>query len=131
MGITAAKPAAVAGLKSVRRAGTVLVCDVDEFLAVHVGHGRLANLLAAPGRGFPGLSITWRCIGSGGIGSDAGVPMHQQFTVATWAKRPLNRFVKSLYRHPRWFGRIAEHGPGDGGVAAARRLTASGDRGAD
>lgn len=111
-GITAAKLAAVAGLKSVRRAGTVLVCDVDEFLVVHVGQGRLADLLAAPGRGFLGMSINWRCIGSGGIGSYADVPVHQQFTVAIGAKRPLNRFVKSLYRHPRWFGRMGEHGPG-------------------
>lgn len=110
-GITTAKLAAVAEMRTLRRAEWVMVCDVDEFLVIHAGAGRLADLLAAPGRGFLGMSINWRTIGSSGIQRYADVPVHRQFTVAIGKTRPLNRFVKSLYRQPRWFGRMGEHGP--------------------
>lgn len=109
--ITAAKLAAASQMRTVRRAEHVLVCDVDEFLVIHVGDGRLPALLAAPGRGFLGMAINWRCIGSSGVRKYVDLPVHQQFTVAIGPKRPFNRFIKTLYGHPRWFARMGEHGP--------------------
>jgi hypothetical protein len=110
-GVTTAKLAAARELRVVRRADWVLVCDVDEFLVIRAGAGRLADLLAAPGRAFLGMAINWRVFGSGGRQRYADQPVHQQFTTAIARRLFLNRFVKSLYCHSRWFGRMAEHGP--------------------
>ena len=120
-GITRAKLIAAGETRSVRRAQTVLVCDVDEFLVIHRGEGKIADLLAAPGRDYLGMSINWRVFGSGGIVTYDDVPVHQQFTVAVGRKRYLNSAVKSLHRHPRWFQRLGEHGPVNLDLAKAQR----------
>lgn len=110
-GVTATKLAAARQMRAVRRADWVLVCDVDEFLVIHPGAGKLADLLAAPGRPFLGMAINWRVFGSGGQHSYQDLPVHQQFTTAIAPHLFLNRFVKSLFSHGHWFGRFGEHGP--------------------
>ncbi len=110
-GIIPAKLTAASALRSVRRAQTVMVCDVDEFLVIHRGAGKIADLLAAPGRDYLGMSINWRVFGSGGIMDYADSPVHRQFTVAIGCKLALNRGVKSIHHHPRWFQRLGDHGP--------------------
>ena len=124
-GITAAKLAAAQELRVVRRADWVLVCDVDEFLVVHAGAGKLADLLAAPGRPFLGMAINWRVFGSGGRMRFADQPVHQQFTTAIAPRLFLNRFVKSLYCHSRWFDRLGEHGPVKLNLARAQAKSAA------
>ena len=122
-GITAAKLRAAAELRTLRRAESVLVCDVDEFLVVHRGEGLVGDLLSAPGRDYLGLSVNWRVFGSGGLIHYADVPVHQQFRVAIKRSASLNRWVKSFCRHPRWFQRLREHGPSGLDLGKARRET--------
>lgn len=122
-GITRTKLEAAAGLKTLRRAASVLVCDVDEFLVIHKGQGRIDDLLTAPGRDYLGMSVNWRVFGSGGVTAYADLPVHQQFTVAIGRKKGLNCNVKSVHRHPRWFQRMGEHGPVGLDLAKARRET--------
>ena len=122
-GITKVKYDVAGQLATVRRAKAVLVCDVDEFLVIHRGAGKIADLLAAPGRGYLGMSVNWRVFGSGGITSYADQPVHQQFTACIGRKLHLNSSVKSLHRHPRWFKRLGEHGPAGLNLAKAERET--------
>ena len=122
-GITTAKLRAAGELKTLRRAENVLVCDVDEFLVIHRGDGKIDDLLAAPGRDYLGMAINWRVFGSGGLISYSDTPVHQQFRVAVKRTASLNRWVKSLCRHPRWFQRLREHGPTGLDLEKARRET--------
>ena len=124
-GIVPAKLAAAGDLKTLRRARTVMVCDVDEFLVIHRGAGLIGDLLSAPGRDYLGMSINWRVFGSGGILDYADSPVHQQFRAATGRKRDLNRGVKSVHHHPRWFRRLGDHGPVGLDLAKARKETGS------
>ena len=122
-GITLAKLRAASELLTLRRAESVLVCDVDEFLVIHRGDGLIGDLLAAPGRGYLGLSVNWRVFGSGGLLHYADQPVHQQFRVAISSQSGRNRWVKSICRHPRWFQRLREHGPTGLDLDKARRET--------
>ena len=122
-GITRAKLIAAGELKTLRRAQSVLVCDVDEFLVIHLGAGRIGDLLAAPGRDYLGMSINWRVFGSAGIVTFDDVPVHQQFKVAIGRNRYLNSAIKSLHHHPRWFQRLGEHGPVNLDLIKAQRET--------
>lgn len=98
-------------LRSVKRADWVLVCDIDEYLVIHRGDGRLADLV---GRGAPqvlGMALNWRVFGTSGIESFEDKPVHRQFLGAIKRDDSLNRTVKTLFNHARWFGAISDHGP--------------------
>jgi hypothetical protein len=130
--ITAAKLKAARQHRAVTKADWVFVCDVDEFLVVHRGAGRLADLIG-PAPDFLGMAIAWRVFGSDGRQGFEDIPVHRQFFGALRASRPLSGFVKTLYRHPRWFRKMGEHGPrqykphkGDFGVAGNTWVTADG-----
>ena len=139
--VTAQKLAAVKGHKSVRRASWAMVCDVDEFLVIHRGEGKLADLLD-PHRlpdgspGFLGMSINWRVFGTDGRKQFQDGPVHRQFFGANSRRRNLSRFVKSIFRAPKWFDALGEHGPRKLSQKRARRawgdpgmtwVTAAGD----
>jgi Glycosyl transferase family 2 len=110
--IVAAKLKEARRHKAVTQADWVLVCDVDEFLVVHKGAGLLADLTGAgPPWAFLGMAIAWRVFGSGGRETFDDMPVHRQFLSALRANRPLSAFVKTLYRAPRWFRVMGEHGP--------------------
>ncbi len=65
----------------VRRADAVVVMDVDEYINIHVGEGRLRDLFAAAGD--PDLiSMTWRLFGTSGAVSFEDRPVAEQFTRA-------------------------------------------------
>jgi len=139
--ITAAKLAAVKGHIAVRRAAWALVCDVDEFLVIHAGQGKLADLvdpLRQPDGtpGCLGLSINWRVFGTDGRAAFQDGLVHRQFFGACSRRRNLSRFVKSVFRTPKWFGALGEHGPRKLRLASTRRawgdpgmvwVTAAGD----
>lgn len=108
--ITAAKLKLARQHPAVTKAEWVFVCDVDEFLVIHAGAGRLSDLIAAVPP-FLGMAIPWRVFGSSGIESFHDLPVHRQFFTAIRADRGLSCFVKTLYRHPRWFRQMGEHGP--------------------
>jgi len=118
LGITRRKLAAARKHAAVLQADWVLVCDVDEFLVIHPGQGRLADLLAlhhAPD-GSPlglGISINWQVFGTSGIRGFVDRPVHRQFFQACGVAHRLASNVKSLHRQPGWFDRLGEHGPRD------------------
>ena len=88
-----------------------MVADVDEYLVVHVGEGRLSDLLAAPGREFLGMSIPWRIFGtSGRVEWEDGL-LHRQCLRAGVAGGKLGGWVKSIHRKPEWFAKLGEHSP--------------------
>ena len=108
--ITRAKLEAARQHPAVKDADWVFVCDVDEFLVIHHGAGRLPDLIAAVPP-FLGMPIQWRVFGSDGRAAFEDIPVHRQFFTALAASRNLSGFFKTLYRQPRWFGQMGEHGP--------------------
>ncbi|MGR3513798.1 MAG: glycosyltransferase family 2 protein [Paracoccaceae bacterium] len=63
----------------VRRADAVVVMDVDEYINIHVGEGRLMDLFRAAGD--PDLiSMTWRLFGTSGVTTYDDRPVAEQFT---------------------------------------------------
>ena len=108
--ITAAKLRLARNHPAVVAAELVFVCDVDEFLVIHAGEGRLRDLLARH-PDFLGMAINWRVFGSDGRQAFEDRPVHRQFFGALSADRPFSAFVKTLYRHPTWFRAMGEHGP--------------------
>ena len=111
--ITRTKLKAALAEKSVRRANWLMVCDVDEFLVIHRGKGLIGDLidLSANPPPFLGMSINWKVFGSAGRTTFEDSPVHQQFVYACPRKHPLSRFIKSIYRLPKYFGGIGEHSP--------------------
>lgn len=109
--ITSRKLAAAKALPQVSAADWVMVADVDEFLVIHPGAGRLPDLLAAPGRPFLGMSIPWRVFGTSGRTLWEDGLTHRQCLRAGAEGARLSGWVKSIYRHPDWFARLGEHSP--------------------
>ncbi|MBE0555412.1 MAG: glycosyltransferase family 2 protein [Rhodobacteraceae bacterium] len=111
--ITAQKLAAAKAHKAVRRATWVFVCDVDEFLVIHKGTGRISELIGTEGQtpAFMGMAVNWRVFGTCGVDEFRDEPVHQQFALARAQKSSLSQWVKCLFRQPRLFAALGEHGP--------------------
>jgi hypothetical protein len=111
--ITRAKLKVAAGHRAVRRAQWVMVCDVDEFLVIHRGAGLIGDLIdfSSAEPPFLGMSINWRIFGSSGLSAFEDRPVHQQFVYANPRTAPQSRFAKAIFRLPRLFSQIGEHGP--------------------
>lgn len=111
--ITQRKLAAAAQHKSVRRADWLLVCDVDEFLVIHKGSGRIQELInmGREGNDFVAMALNWRVFGTNRVQQFADLPVHQQFGMALPLYRALSNQIKILHRQPRWFKSLGEHGP--------------------
>lgn len=108
--ICARKLEAAKALPTVATADWVLVCDVDEFLVVHTGDGRIQDLIPDPAD-FLGMSINWRVFGTSGHRTWQDGLTHRQFTQAARSDDPTSTWVKSITSHPDWFRRLGEHGP--------------------
>lgn len=105
----------------VRLADWVLVCDVDEFLVVHCGEGRISDLINGPTEPYLGMSINWRVFGtSGHLTWEEGL-VHRQFTRAAQYTDRSSAWVKSIAAQPGWFMRLGEHGPKRLQIARAGR----------
>jgi len=96
-----------------RRADWIMVADVDEFLVIHAGDGRLADLFAAlpDARGF---AVPWRMFGSSGrLRFEPGLVMEQFLRAApdrlAWPLRA-GQF-KSLFRRDPRLVRLGVHRP--------------------
>jgi hypothetical protein len=110
--ITRAKLAAAMSLREVRRADWLLICDVDEFLVIHRGAGLLADLIdTSEDPAYLGMSINWRVFGTSDRLAYEDRPVHRQFVYAAARDDDSSRFVKSIFRLPRRFGRLTEHSP--------------------
>lgn len=109
--ITATKLAAAKALAQVAGADWVMVADVDEFLNIHRGAGRLADLLGGIDEPFLGMSIPWRVFGTmGRVGWEDGL-QHRLHRMAAAEGDKLSGWVKSIHQHPGWFLRLGEHSP--------------------
>lgn len=100
----------------VMEAQWVFVCDVDEFLNIHVGDGSARALVAASGPGADVISVPWRVFGPDGVQEFADTPVTQQFRQAEFGwdadVRPdTGKFVKSLYTNQHKFQRMGLHAP--------------------
>lgn len=111
--ITKRKLQAAKSHKAVRRAQWVLVCDVDEFLVIHRGAGLIGDLIDLTNRApvFLGMSINWKVFGTSGHKEFQDVPVHRQFVYANPTTHSVSRSVKSIFRLPRLFEALGEHGP--------------------
>lgn len=111
--ITHRKLAAAAEHKAVRRADWLLVCDVDEFLVIHKGTGKIDALIGTQPKDAPfaAMAFNWRVFGTGGVTQFEDRPVHQQFAFGLPLERALSRQIKVLHRQPRWFQALGEHGP--------------------
>ena len=108
--ICAKKLDAAKALPQVTGADWVLVCDVDEFLVVHGGDGRISDLIPQAAD-FLGMSINWRVFGTSGHRLWQDGLTHRLFTRAARSDDPTSTWVKSITSHPDWFRRLGEHGP--------------------
>jgi len=100
----------------VMQARWVFVCDVDEYLNVHMGDGSVQALVEGSGADADVISVPWRVFGPDGIESFSDTPVTDQFRMAEleWdAKdRPeTGKFVKSLYTNQHKFQRMGLHAP--------------------
>lgn len=71
--------------------------DADEFLVVHAGAGRVADLIPAA-RGAEALSLNWRCFGDGGLDTTPEGLVTETFTHGMTLDNPQGRSVKTLFR---------------------------------
>lgn len=109
--ITPTKLAAAKRHPTVRQADWVFTCDVDEFLVIHAGEGKLADLLAVPGRPVLGISVNWRHFGADGQTAWQDGLVHRLHRRAAPEGFALNRWVKSLMHLPIRYRALGEHGP--------------------
>lgn len=101
-------------LPEVAGAGWLWVCDVDEYLVVHVGDGSVRALVAAGSAGVEVISVPWRVFGAGACRRFEDRPVSGQFALCErGARRGEARpvFAKSLIRSPGRVGRIGVHAP--------------------
>ena len=109
----------------------VIWLDADEFLNIHVGQGRVEDLIAALGPAR-GMLIPWRLFGDGGNALFPGRHISESFIRASTADLAANREVKTLYRSGDGvlgFARVGIHRPlisVGAGLAAADFVSARG-----
>jgi hypothetical protein len=89
--------ARAAELPVVRAADWLMVLDADEFLNVHVGEGRVTDLLAAAPQTTAFL-VNWRIFGSSGHEDFKPAPVLERFTRAAPLDHGVNLSFKTLYR---------------------------------
>ncbi len=97
-----------------KEADWIMVSDVDEFLCIHAGEGRIADLIEARPDAV-GFAIDWRMFGNNGQVRFRDMPIMRQFTraapeVMIWPWRAVQ--FKSLYRpDPERYDRLGVHRP--------------------
>ena len=98
---------------AVKKADWVFVADVDEFLNIHAGAGRLDDLFAAH-PDADGFHLSWRMFGANGRTRFVDAPVTAQFTTAApaalvWPWRAVQ--FKSLFRNKDAAPRLGVHAP--------------------
>lgn len=94
----------------------VFVCDVDEYLNVHMGDGSVRALVQGSGKDTDVISVPWRVFGPDGVDKLIDKPVTQQFTKGEFEwdekERPTTgKFVKSIYTNQDKFQRMGLHAP--------------------
>jgi len=113
---------------AVRRADAVVVMDVDEYINIHVGQGRLRDLFEAAGD--PDLiSMTWRLFGTSGVTDYVDAPVPEQFTQAApqLTRKPHQAWgFKTILRREAPFDGFGVHRPHKPNGAMPRWVNGSG-----
>lgn len=89
------------------------VFDVDEYINIHTGQGRLEDLFAACGNPEM-ISMTWRFFGCSGVLGFDDRPVPEQFTrcAPEFVRFPHNNWgFKTLVRQPATFTQLGVHRP--------------------
>ncbi|MBV1864857.1 MAG: glycosyltransferase family 2 protein [Rhodobacteraceae bacterium] len=97
----------------VAQADWILPMDVDEFVNIHVGARKLADLWAALPEATA-IPLTWRLFGNNGVVDFKDQPVLQQFTRAApvpcyWPWK--SAMFKTLYRNDGTYGKLGIHRP--------------------
>jgi hypothetical protein len=97
----------------VQDADWLVAMDVDEFVNIHAGAGRVEDLLGAVGDANM-ISMTWRLFGNADIAAFEDVPVTRQFTACAPfnANKPHQSWgFKTLFRHEGLFRKLGVHRP--------------------
>nr|WP_244905906.1 glycosyltransferase family 2 protein [Rhodovulum imhoffii] len=97
----------------VQKAGWLVCMDVDEYINIHVGQGRLADLRAAVPEANM-ISMTWRLFGNSDIHAFRDGFITGQFTrcAPRMTRKPHQAWgVKTLYRNIGLFKKMGVHRP--------------------
>ncbi|MEP5154241.1 glycosyltransferase family 2 protein [Planktotalea sp.] len=94
----------------------VFVCDVDEYLNIHMGDGSVRAMVEGSGDDVDVISVPWRIFGPDGMENLLDRPVTQQFTKGEFEwdakERPTTgKFVKSIYTNQDKFQRMGLHAP--------------------
>jgi hypothetical protein len=94
----------------------VFVCDVDEYLNIHIADGSVQDLVRETDAQADVISIPWRIFGPNGLKRFKDKSVTQQFTKGEFEwdahERPnTGKFVKSLYTNQHKFQRMGLHAP--------------------
>ena len=98
---------------AVTEADWLLTLDVDEYINIHTGDGRIGDLLAAVPEAHV-FSMPWRLFGNADRHRFVDAPVTGQFTrcAPMYAPRPIQAWAfKSLYRNAGLFRRLGVHRP--------------------
>ena len=98
---------------AVQEADWLLTLDVDEYINIHAGSGRIPDLLDAVPDAHV-ISMPWRLFGNHDRHGFEDRPVTEQFTLAApeYAPRPLQAWAfKTLYRNIGMFRRLGVHRP--------------------
>ncbi len=97
----------------VQDADWLITLDVDEYLNIHAGEGRLTDLLDASPQAHV-ISIPWRMFGNADRHHFEDAPVTERFTrcAPEYAPRPLQAWAfKTIYRNAGLFRRLGVHRP--------------------
>lgn len=90
----------------------LMVLDADEFLNVHVGDGRVTDLIAAVGDATA-VMVNWRVFGDSGRRAWSPEPVTERFTRAASIGHGVNWPFKTLFRRfDAYHCPLLPHGPG-------------------
>lgn len=99
--------------KIVKNADWLICMDVDEFINIHTGDGRLADLFAAIGNANM-VSLTWRLFGNGDIHEYQDGLICEKFTrcAPQLIRKPHQAWgFKTLFRNQAIFKKLGVHRP--------------------
>ena len=91
----------------------IICMDVDEFINIHVGAGRLADLFAAAPEANM-FALTWRLFGNGDVARFEDAPILRQFThaAAPITRKPHQAWgFKTLFRNVGFYKKFGVHRP--------------------
>ncbi len=109
--VEATKLALARNHKHVFRADWLMVCDVDEFLVVHVGQNGVQDLISYPDQPVQGIAINWRVFGDAGHQQWQDTLTHRSLTSASHPAHPSSQSFKSLFTDVRAFKWLQSQGP--------------------